>query len=59
MPAQGSGPYSGGDAPQVHFHVSAMDSQDVRAFFRNNATHVADALHAALRGSGGARFRTL
>ena len=37
---------TGGD---VHFHVSAMDGNSVKSFFKNNRNHVAEAVKSAMR----------
>jgi len=37
---------TGGD---VHFHVSAMDGNSIKSFFKNNRNHVAEAVKSAMR----------
>ncbi len=45
---QGSGGGSGGDT-HAHFHVTAMDSRDVRRFFSDNSKHILGAINDGLR----------
>lgn len=44
--AENGGPNSGGD---VHVHVTAMDSRDVKRFLLDNKRHIADALQSAIK----------
>ena len=44
----GRGGRSGGDL-HTHFHVTAMDSRDVRRFFSDNSKHILGAINDGLR----------
>ncbi len=42
-------PSGGGGDQHTHFHVTAMDSRDVRRFFSNNAKHIIGAIGDGVR----------
>ncbi|MGD0216328.1 MAG: hypothetical protein ABSC45_02300 [Desulfobaccales bacterium] len=45
----GSGRDARPSSGDVHFHVSAMDGNSVKSFFKNNRNHVAEAVKSAMR----------
>ncbi len=45
----GGGRETGATGGDVHFHVSAMDGNSVKSFFKNNRNHVAEAVKSAMR----------
>ena len=47
--AQSGGQSAGGGDLHTHFHVTAMDSRDVRRFFSDNSKHILGAINDGLR----------
>ena len=47
--ASGGGAQGSGGDPHTHFHVTAMDSRDVRRFFSDNSKHIIGAINDGVR----------